>query len=140
MRGLQPPVESRPWAAIVYEQYTVANKHFVFEFDSTTEKGMRRNLAEFSDNDTCLNFDKGANSGFVPNSATVEIHQFGLRDLNVRSQLNAARDRHVLLVLIDYLSPPCRNEFLELPQQSDCKGIRVKISHDAFVSSFRKDL
>jgi len=79
---------------IVDEHHSVSHEYVIFDRYSFANKSMRRDLAAAADNRVLLNFDKGADLGFIANRTAVEIDQIRLKDLDPLTQYNISCDRH----------------------------------------------
>ena len=102
-RGLDLPIGfalqaavavGRARVAVVGEHHAVTDEDFVLDHDAFADEAVRRDLAAGADDGVLLDLDEGTDFGVVADRAAVEIHQRGLKDLDVLAQLNAFGDRH----------------------------------------------
>src|SRR5207253_530455 len=92
---LQAPIGvCRLWITIVDEHYAVTDKYLILYRDAFAQKGMGRDLAASANRGVFLNLDECADFGTVPERASVEVYQVGLKNPYVFSEANVSGYRH----------------------------------------------
>ena len=79
---------------IIDEDHPMADKNLLFDGDTFTNEGVRRDLASGSDGCVFLNLDEGPDLRLITNRAAVKIHQTGVEDPDVLAELYIF-DRHI---------------------------------------------
>jgi hypothetical protein len=81
----------------------MANEYFVFNNDAFTNKGVARNLAASANDRVFLDFDEGANLGFIADGTAVKIYK--TEQLDIASELYVVRHSAKITAIAHRKSP-----------------------------------